>query len=67
MDSIVSDIRETFGKADVETRAKLLDNLEDLLIDLRSPMDILYIAYGSVCRIPTRLPIDLTNGNNLTK
>ncbi|EED14774.1 O-methyltransferase, putative [Talaromyces stipitatus ATCC 10500] len=52
MDTIVAQIKEVVGNADVNVRAEMLDILEDLVVELRDPMDILYGAYGSAVKMP---------------
>lgn len=51
MDTIVSQIKEVVGKVDASARDKMLDVLENLLAELRDPMDVLYSTYGAVCYI----------------
>ena len=51
MDSILSQIKEVVGKADKLAKDKMLDAVENLLVELRDPMDVLYTAYGAVCYI----------------
>jgi demethylsterigmatocystin 6-O-methyltransferase len=49
MDTIVSQIKEVVGKADATAKENMLDVLENLLVELREPMDVLYSTYGAVC------------------
>jgi demethylsterigmatocystin 6-O-methyltransferase len=51
MDTIVSQIKNVVGKADKLAKDKMLDSLENLLVELRDPMDVLYNTYGAVCCI----------------
>lgn len=51
MDTIVSQIKDIVGKADKLAKDKMLDSLENLLVELRDPMDVLYSTYGAVCYI----------------
>lgn len=51
MDTILSQIKEVVGKADKLAKDKMLDALENLLVELRDPMDVLYTTYGAVCYI----------------
>ena len=51
MDTIVSQIKDIVGKADKSAKDKMLDSLENLLVELRDPMDVLYGTYGAVCYI----------------
>ena len=49
MDTILSQIKEVVSKADTTAKDRMLDVLENLIVELRDPMDVLYNAYGAVC------------------
>lgn len=48
METIVSQTKDVVGKADKTAKDKMLDALENLLLELRDPMDVLYSTYGAV-------------------
>ncbi|GAM33496.1 O-methyltransferase [Talaromyces pinophilus] len=52
MDTIVSQIKDVVGKADKLAKDKMLDSLENLLVELRDPMDVLYNTYGAAIQMP---------------
>lgn len=47
----MSQIKDVVGKADKLDKDKMLDDLENLLVEFRDPMDVLYGTYGAVCYI----------------
>lgn len=51
MDALVSQIKEVVDKADATAKDKILDILENVIVELRDPMDVLYSTYGAVSGI----------------
>ncbi|RAO70370.1 uncharacterized protein BHQ10_006382 [Talaromyces amestolkiae] len=52
MDSVVLQIKEVVGKADATAKDRMLDILENLILELRDPMDVLYNTYGAAIQMP---------------